>query len=371
MIENISSYHFFYKTVNSHRIYIIILLSLCFTFGLLPFIYIDITNQSRGIIRSSFENVQIQSLINGEIKSIYISENLSVKKGDTLLSLNTEHINFQLEILASNFSKNHEIINDLNQLISRNRPKLLTALYQSSYNQYLASLKEADTEILRLKQDLDIATQLFGNQVIPELDLFKANNNYNQAQNRREFIKLQYLNKWNTDLNNNLAKQYNLKTQLISLDDKKNRSYVIAPISGKIVKFSGQQTKSLLNTGQTIAFISPDTNLIIECFIDTKDIGYIYPNQEILYQFDAFNHHRWGLAKGNVIDISSELEILNQRPYFKVQCSLKELSLVNKSGQKAKLRKGMSLTARFYLDRRSLWQLLFNKLEQFTNPLIK
>jgi len=49
-----------------------------FVFASLPLIYVDISSQSRGIIRSPYENTTIQSAIFGEVVSYRMLENKTV-----------------------------------------------------------------------------------------------------------------------------------------------------------------------------------------------------------------------------------------------------------------------------------------------------
>ena len=53
---------------------------------------------------------------------------------------------------------------------------------------------------------------------------------------------------------------------------------------------------------------------------------------------------------------------------FRVRCAVKENTLQLKNGYKGMLQKGLTYTARFYLTRRTLWQLLFDKLDNWLNP---
>ncbi|GAB1417045.1 hypothetical protein MASR2M117_24510 [Paludibacter sp.] len=77
---------------------IVIVFVLCVIISL-PFINVNISSQARGIIRSPLENIQIQSVISGEILAYYIAENQKVKKGDTLVVLNHDRLNEQLFFL--------------------------------------------------------------------------------------------------------------------------------------------------------------------------------------------------------------------------------------------------------------------------------
>ena len=83
---------------------------------------------------------------------------------------------------------------------------------------------------------------------------------------------------------------------------------------------------------------------------------------------DAFNYNQWGLAQGAVTEISKDIISMDEQPVFRVRCSLDTPFLALKNGYRGNLKKGMTLTGRFYLTDRSLWQLLFDRIDDWMNP---
>lgn len=83
----------------SRAIYVTILVMILSFMGSLPLIYVDISSQSRGIIRSPYENIVIQTALYVEVTSFRMSENQCVSKGDTLLVLNSEKIEEQIALI--------------------------------------------------------------------------------------------------------------------------------------------------------------------------------------------------------------------------------------------------------------------------------
>jgi membrane fusion protein, peptide pheromone/bacteriocin exporter len=69
-----------------------------------------------------------------------------------------------------------------------------------------------------------------------------------------------------------------------------------------------------------------------------------------------------------VISIDNDFTLSGNTPVFKVKCSLNKTSLQLKNGVRGPLKKGMSLRARFILARRSLFQLLFDRTDDWINP---
>ena len=83
---------------------------------------------------------------------------------------------------------------------------------------------------------------------------------------------------------------------------------------------------------------------------------------------DAFNYNQWGLLDGNVIDIDKNITMQNENAYFKVRCKLNSKAMLLTSGYKAEVSKGMTLTTRYLITRRSLFDLLFDKVDDWMNP---
>lgn len=98
IIENtVECYHSRIST-RSKAIYGLILVMILLVFALLPLIQVDISSQSRGVIRSPYENTTIQSALYGEVISYRMLENKAVQKGDTLIILNSDRLNEQVAL---------------------------------------------------------------------------------------------------------------------------------------------------------------------------------------------------------------------------------------------------------------------------------
>lgn len=67
---------------------------------------------------------------------------------------------------------------------------------------------------------------------------------------------------------------------------------VFVPISGRLVNFSGVQKGNFIVQGQPIGEISPEENMVAECMVSPKDIGFIKKNQKVKFQIDAYNYNQ-------------------------------------------------------------------------------
>ncbi|GHU71109.1 hypothetical protein FACS189413_12410 [Bacteroidia bacterium] len=81
IIADATESHFVRRTVRSHIIYIVVVVAIALAIAALPFIYVDVTTQARGVIRTENDNNQLQTVVSGEIMEIRIAENTEVQKG--------------------------------------------------------------------------------------------------------------------------------------------------------------------------------------------------------------------------------------------------------------------------------------------------
>lgn len=82
----------FKNKTKSISIYLVLLLAILIFLALLPVIKIDISSQSRGIVRSTTDNVPVTSLVNGKVTFVNLKNNSIVQKGDTLVQLTQENL---------------------------------------------------------------------------------------------------------------------------------------------------------------------------------------------------------------------------------------------------------------------------------------
>lgn len=160
--------------------------------------------------------------------------------------------------------------------------------------------------------------------------------------------------------------QYQNANQQLNEDD--NFYSIKAPISGVLQSFNKYYKGSLIQAGEALAVISPQAELIAECYVNTRDVGLLKQNQPTLFQVDAFDYNYFGILTGKIIFIDTDYTVIDNKPVFKVRCLLDSKQLHLKNGFTGELKKGMTLQARFVVTRRSLWQLLYDKSDDWLNP---
>ncbi len=316
-------------------IYIVSIFLVIVTLSLLPFIKVELSAQGRGIIRTPYESSPIQSAYTGQVLLNNMFEGQPVSKGDTLLILHTDQLKEQINLNKRQLKENTVFVADLKQL---------------------------------LKKDYLLHQQLFTDSVTPEMDFLQIKYKYDAAVLQLNVLKKQAVNTWQVEKTRLEQDNIRLHFNIAKLQKECEQYIIKAPISGTIAQTTGIHSGSFISSGQVLAQISPDEQLLAECFITPTDIGFISVDQEVRFQFDAFNYNQWGLIYGKVISVSDDITMVDNTPVFKVRCELPISYLELKSGHKGYLKKGMSLTGRFVLTERTLYQLLFDKMDDWLNP---
>jgi len=118
---------------------------------------------------------------------------------------------------------------------------------------------------------------------------------------------------------------------------------VISLVSGRVVMSGLYENNQLVHAGDTLLVVTS------EALYSKKD------------------HQQ---RQGRVHDVNNNL-LANEQTgefFFTVRCQLDRDYLSLKNGYKAQVGKGHTYTARFYLTDRTLWQLLFDRMDDWFNP---
>jgi HlyD family secretion protein len=115
--------------------------------------------------------------------------------------------------------------------------------------------------------------------------------------------------------------------------------------------------------------VSPGGPLMGECYVLSKDIGLLKTGQAVRLQIDAFNYNYFGVLTGKIYSIDNDFTLLDKTPVFKVRCKLDDRILKLSNGYSGELKKGMGFQARFIICKRSLWQLLYDGMDDWLNPV--
>ena len=337
-------------------------------------INIPISASSRGIIRSQAENTKIVSVVGGRVITNHLQRNnQQIKQGDTLLVVTSEQLDTQKSLQSNQSSDYSAQLQDLNKLTRGQYGGLQTGQYQRELSAMQEKIAQVQTKLSLAKKDLDRAHLLYGQGVIPKAEYDKYYYDYQGFLTQVSSIREQQLAQWQAQKREVERQIRSLGAEVQRINQEQKNYIVTAPISGRLVNFSGIQKGNFIVQGQPIGEISPEENMVVECMVSPKDIGFIKKSQKVKFQIDAYNYNQWGLLEGKVMDIDQNITVNQQTgdAYFKVRCVMDKNYLQLKNGYRGQVGKGMTLTARFYLLDRTLWQLLFDRVDDWFNPNLK
>ena len=351
----------------SISIYLVVVLAIATFVALLPFIKVDISSQSRGIIRSKTDNVPVTAAVSGKIVAIGLKNNLLVHKGDTLLTISKENLESEKQLNDTIYTANETVLKDL-ETVLKGSTNLKTTLIREEQYKFSTQKIELQSKVAQCQINFNRHKTLFDKGVVAKVEFEKYQFELQFAkQALNSFVKQQMAN-WQNKKNELALQLKNITGNNNKLNIEAKNYVLIAPITGTIENFNGVQAGSILNASQPIAQISPVDNLVVESTVSPNDIGLIKPNQKVKFQLDAFNYNQWGLLTGKVIDIDKNITLQENQAFFKVRCALDSKELKLKSGYKTQVSKGMTLTTRYIITRRSLFDLLFDKVDDWLNP---
>ena len=363
-------------TSRSKIIYWIIIGIVIFGIAILPFIYVDVSVQARGFFQSDIEKQIVHIPFQGKIAFSSIQNGERIKKGDTLLIIDSETIRAQLASLKQRIAENNGSISDLEKLtvIDSVALQLVYAeLITKKYRAEFANLRNQQTiqfqKYQKKKTEHERNELLHNQEIIPEIDYENSLFMLNSEKDNLNQILLYQKSLWQSDLTMRRNEAVKLLADFEQCTEELSNRIVLAPTSGEIIQSSDIQAGSIVSPGQKVAEISPEGKLVATCFVKPGDIGLINEMQKVRIQVDAFNYNEWGMLDGKIIDISDDMIVENgSTAYFRIKCKPDQTFLSLKNGHKASVKKGMSLNARIVIIRRSLFNLLFDKADQWFNP---
>lgn len=357
-----------------NNLYIFIILCSIIFLASLPFIHTDISIKSTGITRPLTERTEVKPIITGIIDTIFYKEGDKVEKDAVLLRLKDP--NTKGKIILNNFEINQreQFIHDLNilttslELDNSTLDKPTAPLYKQQLAKFTHQKQDLDASINKAKKELDINTPLAKDKIISGKEFYDIQINYQKLQSSYKAFVQEQLSTWQQELARYKLELSQYKQALNVVNTDASYYLVKAPTSGIIQGINTRYQGGLLQANETLCTISPEGDLIGECYVPTRDIGLLKVGQPVRYQMEAFDYNYFGVLTGKVTTIDNDFTVINNTPVFKVRCSFDSTQLHLKNGFTGKLKKGLNFQARFIVARRSLWQLLYDKMDDWLNP---
>lgn len=366
-------------SVRSSIIYLFLLGFLVAFIISLPLIYVDVAVQTRGTFQSALQRNSLISSVGGRLEKWNLFENQKVQKGDVLAIVRGEEINLEIGGLEERIFLLENFIHDLNKLLNLDMAKseielisLRSKNYQASLLEFQSNVKNQVALIQKLERDFDRAELLYESKSIAFAEFDNIDVQFKQAKAELDLVKKQKLNEWEQNLIEHSNEKIRLRNQLEVYSEKLDQYKIIAGTSGTLLNVQNLNKGDFVYPQQRLAEISPDTTIMAITYISPADIAFIRKEQMVSIQVDAYNYNQWGIVEGRVVEIADDLTLLNEKEAgYLVTSKLESPSLHLSTGQTGAIKKGMTFNARFVIARRSLFQLLYDKVDNWINPSLE
>lgn len=336
----------------------------------LPFIHVNISVKAPGIIRPVSEKTTISSLIAGKVEKIHCTEGDRVFRGQVLITLSNGNLRNDLgyqqyeEMLLINE------ISDLENLLGNRDTEMVSVKYRLEYNNFRSKIKKVEEELRKTTKEKERYNDLYKEKYISDQEFDDLLYAESLKESELEYLMNSTFNNWQNEL---ARLQYTLnqtRAAITRIEKELEYCEISAPVSGHLEQFTGIYEGSNIQPGIQLASISPDTILIGEIYITPTHIGTIMEGQEIVMIVDAFDYREWGTLHGTITDIPDDFILIDNRPLFKAKCKPDRDFLLLKNGLQGKLKKGMTFQARCLVTRKSISQLIINRIDLRLNPSV-
>lgn len=330
-----------------------------------------ISIRTSGLTRPAYERTEIKPVLSGVIDSLLVQEGDTIIRGQLIATVKDNNTHPRFILNQFELTQRIGFISDLEKLTSNiNYESLVlqTPFYRQQLSKFLFQLNDQLAAIKKVNREREINNQLIKDKVIAPKEHFDKEIEAERLQATFNAFKNEQVTNWQNDLQRYKLEVSQFTAQRNQIETDKKNHFIYAPVSGIIQNINTRYAGGFISAGETLCIISPQSNLIGECYVSTRDVGLLKLHQPVRFQIDAFDYNYFGILTGKVFAIDNDFTTVENKPVFKVRCSFDSTQLLLKNGYKGELKKGLTFQASFVVAERTLWQLFFDKVDDWLNP---
>ena len=330
----------------------------------------------------------------GVVSELRVQEGQSVNKGDVLAIINTERAtaggDAQLEI-SKQLTARRGLLNQDREKLTTLYARQARALSDRAIN-IRAELAQVDSSIALQRERVRITETMLATQRRLNQEKFISDLALQQKEQERlvDLSNLENLKRGRTVLLRDLAaidadaKALPLKREneisqvsksLASLEqdrievESRRETLLTAPQSGMVTALATDKGKLAL-AGQAVLSIIPlGSSLQADLYIPARAAGFVREGATTLLQYQAFPYQKFGTHEGKVMRVSRTAVASTELPFpsqqgelYYVATVLIAKQTVTAYGKEQPLQSGMLVDANILLDRRTLFEWVFEPL---------
>lgn len=359
----------------------------------------DVVVSARGKVIPDGEIKIIQPLDTGVIKRILVKEDDFVKKGQTLIEIDSSTTQPQLESLKTNLDyinlerKRLRAVTGNGSLgsVTSDTEQTQKGLYESSLADLRNQLQAKNMEIRSIDEEIrNYQTQLRINaqkerrmndvaDIIAKNDLEKVrseNMEYrskihelrhqrSKVQQEANYIRSNFKTQNYNELADRDKKATEMTANIKEIEFRKHQQNIISPVDGYVNTLLVHTTGGVVTPAQKLVSVVPaNSPLVVKATVMSKDIGFIREGMPVLVKIDTFDFQKYGMINGTVKKIAKD-SVDDQKlgPVYDVYITPLNKTLMVE-GKETPISTGMSLTAEIKVNKRRI-------IEFFIYPMIK
>jgi len=305
-----------------------------------------------------------------------------VTVGQVLLILATGELDERLarnHVLQAGYAASIADLHGLIAAIGREGPvasvEFQTPALRQEFAQHLVQAESYRLAETKARNELARYTTLAAQGIATRQELDNTRYEVDRLQAESRLVVEQTLSRWQSRLHEERTTLAGLISEEQRLGEEARHYILRAPASGVLVGFSGWSPGGFVTAGQSLGMVSPDDALLVETHVSPRDVGLVRVGQSARLQVDAYPYTQWGTLDGTVETISGDLgagvaagATGAPTPGFKVMVRPAVSHLRLPGGVRGELKKGLTLSARFLVARRTVFQLLYDDVSAWLNP---
>ena len=361
--------------------------------------------KSQGSIIPEKGIININSNDNGFIKDIFISNGSHVKKGAPLFSISKE--------------KNAEQYGNTNQYINKqlekqkllliktiNDKKSFLDIQKKMKTDYINEIKNDKIEIknqilitqrqsLKMKSILSNMQKLKSKGYVSNLEIQQQENLFLENEKQMKLLKRQLIEntmKLNEqeDFLNRINNEYKIEENKINqdifeieknmaLNKNDEQNIYFAKEDGIVSSLLFEKGQSIKTGDTVIAVIPENSKFVVQLFVPSNSIGFIKPGNNVVLRYQAYPYQKFGVQHGKVKEISKSITSAKQitditgnpsnDPYYKIIVE-PEKQFIDAYGEQKKLISGMIVDADIMLEKRNIFEWIFEPMFGLKNKYL-
>lgn len=164
--------------------------------------------------------------------------------------------------------------------------------------------------------------------------------------------------------------------QGIVQEQAKRETVIRAPFTGVVTNIAPARGESLAADAPIATIVPKGSGLHAQLLVPTRAIGFVQPGNEVVLRYEAFPFQRFGHYRGTVTSISRTVWSPGERlgplsarePVYRIDVRLDQQT-VNVSGQEFALRPGMLVNADLLLEKRTVFEWIFEPVLELRERL--